>query len=394
MFRNDGNHFTRETDLGLPTEWDAGSVIPMDFDHDGNLDLYFPSYHSPSRMLVYQDGVYVDRSSASGAPTINGARDQHWVDFDHDGWMDILFCHYIEGFKLYRNVNGHFSDVTASTQLPSLATMHTVAEANVDLDGDIDLFITRIDGEEHYYMNLGNGVFTDRTVESGLSGVVATSGCVWVDLNKDKYPDLLTQSPTQHTIWLNQGDGTFLQAVVHGTETAFFKQDWPYGAVYAVADFDMDHDFDFYAVRPGGWGLGLAPNQLFILDSLHGQEFWFHDAAPALGMDITADGSATTADYDNDGNLDLLVSLQGHACRLYRNNTNSSNALNVAVEGPNGKFDRWHTRVEVYAHDGTAPLAVSEISNSNVNCNGLGSDFVLDDQAHSTCVCTSQAARS
>lgn len=60
----------------------------------------------------------------------------------------------------------------------------------------------------------------------------------------------------------------------------------------------------------------MAPNQFFVQDSLSGRHIYFHDVAPALDMDQTADGYPTVADYDHDGDMDLFMTVHGAANRL------------------------------------------------------------------------------
>lgn len=382
IYRNDGDHFTRLTEIGLPVGQDAGGAVPMDINHDGNFDLLFGEYHTYSQLLMNEGGVFVDRSVAMGLPQETGCRDYKWIDFDRDGWIDLLYGD-LSGLHLYRNVEGtHFEDVTAQSQLPQFSTFHRMCEADVDLDGEIDLFATSIDDGDRFFINQGNGVFVDRTVESGLSAALGRGGCAWVDFNHDKYPDLLTQGPQRHAIWLNNHDGTFREARVHGTETDFSVA-WPYACDYAVADFNMDGLYDFYCCRPGGCGVNLAPNELFVQDSIIGDDIYFHDVAPELGMDMIEDGSPTVADFDGDGDMDLCITVQGGPNHLYRNDSQRSlDAFQVRVTGPNGEEDKWHSRVEVYEHGTNHLVASSELNTSNVGRNGFKNYFVLNNSGH------------
>ncbi len=382
MFRNDGNHFTRMTNIGLPTGRDAGLAVPMDIDHDGDFDLFFAEYHTTCQLLIDENGVFVDRTATMGLPAVTGGRDYKWVDFDRDGWMDLLFGD-TGGFHLYHNVEGaHFEEITEQAQLPTLTTFHRTCEADIDLDGDIDLFVTSIESGDRLYINLGGGVFADSTAVSGLSSAVGRGGCAWVDINKDKYPDLLTQGVGKHAIWLNNQDGTFSLANVHGTETDW-ELDWPYACDYAVADFNMDGLYDFYCCRPGSCGDHMAPNQFFIQDSLVNNDIYFHDVAPALGMNQTADGYPTVADYDHDGDMDLFMTVHNGANRLYQNvSTRTLSDFQVRVLGTNSEEDKWHTRVVVFLHGTDQIVASSELNTSNVARNGFRNYFVLDENAH------------
>jgi hypothetical protein len=385
-FRNDGDSFTRLSNTGMTIMTDGGKPTPADFDHDGDLDYWTRGFGSPSQLMVNENGVWVDRTADFGIPVSTGWRDADWVDFDHDGCVDLITGHYTEGFRLYRNVNGtHFENVTDTHALPLLTQFAELCEADVNLDGEIELFITTVYGHDYYFVNDGNGNFRDATAEAGLSAACGFMGCKWADFDNDKYPDLLTQSTDRHTIWHNNGDGTFTEMQVHGTNVS----DWgagggyPGGAMYAVADFNMDGLLDFYAGIPGGLNFDEAPNQFFVMDSIRDLDVWFHDVAAELGMDYQASTNPTAIDYNGDGAMDLCMASTNEPLRLFRNNTpRNPDRLEVQPLGPNGERDRWHTRVEVYPHGGTQPLRVSELNSSNVSRNGFNSYFVLDENGH------------
>ncbi len=389
LYLNENGEFTPATGIGLPEATDGQKTIPMDFDADGDLDIFACAYHVPAQLLVNENGVFTDRTAEYGLLVSTGVRDMAWLDIDHDGWLDLLIGHYTSGWHLYHNDNGtHFSDVTASSQLPE-TDFHRFCEGDVNLDGNEDLFLCRIDQSDIFYLNMGNGMFEDRTIEAGLSDVESRGGAEFVDINQDKYPDLLVEDLDKHTIYLNDQDGTFTEMIVHGTATDFFAQPYPHAVMYAVADYDMDGDMDFYVSRQGSDE--TTPNQLFRNDSLIGNEIWFTDMAEEYDLGVMLDNYATWGDYDADGDLDLFVTTLNAPNRLFRNNLNDEMALNhrleVNVLGPTGAQDSWHTRVEVYPHGLSTILSSAEINQSNVDCNGLNSYFVLDgDAAYDVCI--------
>ena len=389
LYLNNGGEFTPAAGNGLPESTDGQKTIPMDFDADGDLDIFACAYGANAQLLVNEGGVFTDRTAEFGIIVSTGIRDMAWLDLDHDGWLDLLIGHYTSGWHLYHNDSGaHFSDITASSQLPE-TDFHRFCEGDVDLDANEDLFLCRIDQSDIFYRNLGNGVFQDRTTEAGLSDVQSRGGSEFVDFNKDKYPDLLVEDLDKHTIYLNNQDGTFTEMIVHGTATDFFAQPYPYAVQYAVADYDMDGDMDFYVSRQGSDA--STPNQLFRNDSLIGNEAWFTDLAGEYGLGVMLDNYATWGDYDADGDLDLFVTTLNAPNRLFRNNLNDEMALNhrleVNVLGPTGAQDSWHTRVEVYPHGLEAIAGSAEINQSNVDCNGLNSYFVLNgDAEYDVCV--------
>jgi hypothetical protein len=381
IYRNDGTTFTRlDNSIGLLTNWDAGYGAATDFDHDGDLDLFTRCYHNASPLLIYENGQFIDRTTQYGLPWETGNRGTMLLDYDRDGFMDILYGHVYSGFHLFHNVNGQsFVEVTEQSQLPPAAGFSELSECDYDLDGDVDLFATTVGGVDYFFENLGNGVFQDRTVAAGFSSACGQMDCRWGYFTSDKWPDLITQGTNKHTIWRNNGDGTFTQMNVHGTETDFATQ---WGAVYAVADYDMDGDLDFYVMRPGGCGDSQAPNQFFIQDSLNGLDIYFHDVAPAWGMNFLSNGSCNIADIDGDGDMDLTISSTQDPLRIFRNNTISTDFLEVHVVGPDGDLDRWHTRIEAYLHGTNTLAAVSELNRSNVGRNGFNNYFVLNASGH------------
>lgn len=381
LYINDGGQFTVLQNSGLPQSCDIQNAQPIDFDHDRDIDLFLVGFHSDLMLMVNEGGHYTDRATQMGMQVDDRTRDFTWMDFDVDGYPDMLieFEHY---WKLYRNDHGErFIDVTASSQLPITNDNATFAVADYDLDGDADMYMTRLYDRDYLYKNLGNGRFEDASEETGLIGSAANCGGIFVDINNDKFPDLVTAGVNRHDVWLNQNGEFFLQANVHGADADFEAMGYPNGVRYAAGDMDMDGDYDFMAACPGGTGYYLGENQLLRCDSVVGLQVWFTNMAPEWGLNSMEDGFPRFADYDGDGDLDLTLLQNDSPALLYRNTTNGAGRLEVQVLGPNGEERGWHRRVEIYAHGTQTLIRSGVLTQAAVASSGLNNYFALDENA-------------
>jgi hypothetical protein len=365
--------------IGLPqSECDPYKIIPVDFDHDQDLDLFLCAYHDECSYYENQNGQLVNRTAAKGLSTRTGGRDIAVADLNHDGWMDIIAGYYDEGWRVYLNVEGQsFADITDESGLPGIYDFHRFCETDADLDGDVDLFMTTMHGDDYFFAN-NNGVFEDHTMLSGLSNAMGRGGCMWADFDNDKYPDILTGGNGRHTIWHNNGNLTFTEMTMHGTNVSFDV--YANSAHYAAGDYDGDYDLDIYAGQPDGGWAGLKENQFFRCDSIVGLDAYFTDIAPELEMDILADTKPHFYDYDRDGDLDLFLRTYGEPSRLYRNDIAvAGSTTRIKVEGPEGEQDCWLTRVEVYEHGTETLVTCGETNYAGARRDGMCHSFTLDE---------------
>ncbi|MEE8133579.1 MAG: CRTAC1 family protein [Gemmatimonadales bacterium] len=191
-----------------------------------------------------------------------------------------------------------------------------------DNDGFLDIFTTTYDpcGNVIVYHNNGDGTFTDRTVEAGLSGQLGGFNAVQTDYDNDGFLDVLIlrgawQGPygrRRNSLLRNKGDGTFVDV----TKNA--NLDYPAYPTQAGAwaDYDNDGDLDLYVGNEAASQDFHYPSQLFRNNG----DGTFSNVNRAAGVmnDRMAKGVAW-GDYDNDGDPDLYVSNIGPN-RLYRNN--------------------------------------------------------------------------
>ncbi len=241
-------------------------------------------------------------SLAAAQPIDTGAaRGLAWGDYDLDGDQDLFVTNYNALSKLWRNNNGaSFTDVTAAsgTTLNTLAT--AVSWADVDDDGDLDLYIAS-HGQNRYFRNNGNGTFTNATV--GPLGDTRQSECIdWGDYDRDGDLDLFIANIETDALLRNDGGAGFVDVAsgpLLGSGRAI-------GCSWV--DYDDDDDLDLFVTY------NAQPNELFV--NTGGAFVRVTPAALAAPENMA---TAAWSDYDNDGDLDAYFSAMGTGTRLVRN---------------------------------------------------------------------------
>ena len=269
-------------------------------------------------------------------------------DYDRDGDLDIYFLNGrpLGGTRtgplpqnaLYRNDGDfHFTDVTQHAGVGDTGFGLGVAVGDYDNDGHSDLFLNNY-GPNVLYRNNGDGTFTDVTAKAGVAGARQVgAGANFLDMDKDGDLDLFVSnyiafSPELHVVhdiggnpiysgpsdyppqpnilYRNEGNGTFSDATVQSGIGAHKGK----GMGTACADYDNDGDTDII-VANDEWG-----NFLFQNDGTG--KFEEMGLISGIGYDVNGDPQSSMAvacgDYDNDGWVDLFLSALGRN-RLLRN---------------------------------------------------------------------------
>ena len=246
--------------------------------------------------------------------------------------------------RLYRNEgDGTFADVTARSKLGDTSWGMGVAAADINNDGFEDLYITNY-GPNRLYLNKGDGTFRDFSAQSGAAGSAWSSSAAFADYDQDgdldlyvtNYlefnPDELPQDsqlcryrgirvqcgprgmiPTADRFYENRGDGRFRDATAN---SGIADAPDSYGLGVIWADYDNDGDQDIYVANDS------TPNFLFENNG----DSTFAEMALLAGVALSDDGKEQAGmgvdfgDYDNDGDLDLVVTnFSDDYTTLYRN---------------------------------------------------------------------------
>ena len=262
-----------------------------------------------------------------------------WGDFDHDGRLDVLIWGNLPGVgaicRIYRNDGSQFTNTGAA--FPGISD-GIARWGDYDNDGYLDVLIAGIAAQSVYHNN-HDGTFTNINATIG-TGRGVTGG--WVDYNNDGRLDIFLSSSTGTHLYRNNGDGTFTEAGVVFPAT--------FGGSAAWGDYDGDGDLD---LALGGitqnQGKDSPTTAIYRNDGngLFTPIGFF--AQTNLNLQGVGNGSLAWGDYDQDGQLDLLLTgINGnyYITRLYRNSGDDifslgpTNLVNVETStGVWGDFD-------------------------------------------------------
>ncbi len=354
-----------ETGSAWPVETTGGGVGLLDYDGDGDLDLFFAqggpliaaetagrraaaksassSRWNPSDVLLRNlgGGRFEDASASAGLTYRGYGQGVAVADYDGDGDPDVYVTRY-RGNTLWRNDGGRFTAVTDEAGVRCGSWSLGAAFADYDGDGDLDLFVANYfsfdparapfhrnprTGAPDYgmpsnhpglpdvlYRNDGNGRFTDVTARAGVAGRGRGMGVLASDFNGDGRIDFLVANDAEcNALWLNRGDGTFED----GAENAGLavngdgSPEANMGIAYGDTDGDTRPDVaitHFFGERTTLWRSCDDPAGVAN----------YRDATAEAGLladtrNLTGWGTVF-ADFDLDGKLDM-VATNGHIRR-------------------------------------------------------------------------------
>ena len=278
-----------------------------------------------------------------------------------------------ERFKSEHDV-GLFKDVAAARGIVELGRAGGAILEDFDNDGHLDLMLSHmgVDDPMAYFRNNGDGTFTRRTAEAGLTGLVGGLNMVQADFDNDGCIDVFIprgawyhdKGQIPSSLLHNRCDGTFEDV----TARAGVLNEYPtQTAVWA--DFDGDGLLDLFVgneiVRDKvQWPID-AKNFRLYRNLGNGK---FADIGPASGINVSGMIKGATADdFDNDGRMDLYVSVMGGPNRLFRNTGNSKDGTprfedvteRAGVAEPLMSFTTWFFD---YDNDGWPDIFVSGYS--------------------------------
>jgi len=348
-----------------------------DFDNDGDLDLYVLNYGPNVFYRNNGDGTFTDISESSGLANSSWSLSAPWFDYDGDGDLDVYVANYLEydsgkfrsyyaaaGYPgplsyrgqpdtLYRNNgDGTFTDVTKAAgifQPNGRAMSATLTDLNND--GFLDLYIPNDAMENYYFKNTGKGTFENEGLMMGLAfgeggQGVSSMGPAVGDIDRDGWLDIYIPDMGYGCLLMNRKD-YFEDRTEPANLAVVCGQYTGWGGV--LFDYDCDGYLDIF-IANGNAHHEYTEEDVLMRNDGTGS---FVDVANKSGSyfrEKYVGRGATYGDYDNDGDLDLLVINLNDSPRLLRNDGgNKNNWLTVQARLPGGKSDAIGARVIVTA---------------------------------------------
>ena len=398
LYKNKGDgtfeDVTAETGVAAEGLFGTGAAVG-DYDNDGDADLFVTGY---ARSILYRnqgDGTFTDVTARAGVgnPGKWGSS-AGWFDYDNDGRLDLVIANYLDwtednnifcgeqrpGYQAYchpnkykgqtptlfrNNGDGTFRDVSKESGIGERAGNGLgVVCFDFDDDGWMDVFLANDSMMNFLYRNRGDGSFEDVTLAAGVAfgedgKAEAGMGVDAADYDGDGRLDLyITHLDFEFDrLYRNSGDGSF--------EDATFLSKIGYqtfdvsGFGTKFIDYDNDGLRDIFVVT----GHVLDNIQLFHEKTAYAEPKIvfrntggsFEDVTGELGADLSrprVSRAAAFADYDNDGDIDVLVNNNGQGAELLRNDGGRrGHWLQLQLIGTKSNRDGVGARVKVTAGD-------------------------------------------
>jgi len=395
LYRNEkGLHFTDVTqEVGLEAEMYGMGVAVGDYDNDGWDDLYLTGV-GQSRLFHNEAGpkgrYFRDVTRHAGVSSPGWATSATWLDYDRDGLLDLFVCHYVqwtpqtdrffsldgihrsystpqqypgETCRLYHNEGGgNFADVTRSAGIYSTRSKALgVVICDFDQDGWPDLVVANDTEPNLLFHNQGDGTFKEVALATGIA--MSESGKAKAGMGVDVGDErnngwdsivITNFSGEQLTLYRRDSTGHYLDEAARSGIGSASQLYLGFGTFFF--DYDGDGWLDIFVanghIQDDAWirQTGVAYEEPALL--LHNTGAGTYrdvtsEAGNALTQKVVGRGAAW-GDYDNDGDPDILMTLNNGPARLLRNDNRTGNHwLRLTLEGRRSNRNAIGARVRV-----------------------------------------------
>ena len=346
--------------MGLPASGGEFRALSWgDYDADGWIDLLAGSSlpEKPTAVFRNQDGKrFVDVAAQIGL-TIPGraSRQNNWIDYDNDGDLDLFATDRAGPNRLYRNEGGKFVQAFVGVGPTEFRSTVGACWLDYDKDGDLDLFLANQSGKTDALWRNDGVAFVDVAPALGMSSPGRKSteggvGCAVGDYDNDGNLDIFVPNYGRNALWRGDGKAGFTNVAADvgvGVENEAVGAAW--------GDYDNDGYPDLSVMSY----VGAAPNQVPTDSLVHNQGGkGFVNVLIKGGPLDAGDHGVTWVDYDRDGAVDLNVTdgyspVGGHF--LFRNllpKAKARQSLQVTVLDAQGRYTQQGAEVRVLTSAG------------------------------------------
>jgi enediyne biosynthesis protein E4 len=369
LYRNthDGKFVDVTRGSGLDIEMYAMGVAVADYDNDGREDVFITALDGDHLFHNEGNGKFRDVTKDSGIQNARFGTSAAWVDYDRDGKVDLFVANYVQwtlkgdlwcsldaatksyctpesykgqSSKLFHNLgNGRFEDVTQKSGLGE-PTSKALGVVVLDYNGDgwPDLFVSNDTQPNKLYKNNRNGTFTEEAVSAGVAfgedGVArGAMGADAGDFDRSGKQHLLVGNFSNQMLGLyhNEGNSLFVDEAPRSTVGRASLLTLTFGLFFF--DYDLDGFMDIFAanghideeigrVQPK---VQYKESPLLFHNLGKGK---FEDASkqqPAEFQRAIVARGAAYADFDHDGDLDIVVTTNNGPAYLFRNDGGNKN---------------------------------------------------------------------
>lgn len=393
----------------------SGGVAWIDINNDTYPDLYILSESGANRLYLNNKGDRFDEIIFSKNVQLASEKSLSVAigDYNGDGFDDIFVGNNGGNTLLKNNGNNTFSDVTPGSGLDDFQNMSNAASfGDIDNDGDLDIYVGHWAGRgavvcagNDLYLNQGSGQFINVSVESGSNDFGCTFSVAMTDFDQDGDLDIFLPNDTMggvpNDLLRNDGVNSNNVPVFSSIGVDVGVGQTITGMGIAIGDIDNDGDIDFYRTRNGagllsiksssntytnlfdgdpgiGWGAAFFDaNNDGYLDLYRGNSayafngsgeantFYLNNGKGAFATDSALNAGLLSfkaglglayADYDKDGDMDVVVQGTGGVVNLFRNDTPAQNYLSIALKGSQFNHRGIGARVFSTSTDGATTL--------------------------------------
>jgi hypothetical protein len=421
LYRNnhDGTFSDVTAASGLSIAQYGFGVAAADYDNDGNVDVYITGLNGNRLFRGIGGSKFTDVTARAGVGAPGFSTSAAWLDYDRDGRLDLFVANYVEwsiekdlfctldgaaksyctpeSYKgaspvLFRNRgNGTFEDVTRSAGLydPTSKALG-VALLDYDNDGWIDLVVANDTQPNRLYRNRRNGTFEDVGAAAGIAfneaGVArAGMGIDAADYDGSGRASIVIGNFANEmmALYTSEDQGLFIDEAPRSAVGRNSLLTLTFGCFFF--DYDLDGLVDIFAAN-GHVSDDIEKVQTrvkyaqtpHLFRNLGGRKFEEVTArsGAALAQRLVARGAAY-ADYDHDGDLDVLVTTNNGPARLFRNDGGQNHAVRIALRGTTSNRDAIGARVTVILADGSRRWSMVKSGSSYLSQSELPLTFGL-----------------